>query len=228
MLSTINIRLFSNDQYVLDKVLYSNYYRVKRLNDSDVVLDIGAHAGFFAISASLLGSKKVYCYEPLPQNYEVLLKNTEHLSDRIKTSNISVFYDYGFVDFKLPVFNEEDKTFDFNNISLAQSGELFARCVSCPLEHLIDQHQEDKIKLLKISIGGGELQLLEKCSKFDKVENIVGETPEEDTSVFQKAIEHLKNHGFVHSWFSKNKEDSSRLFIFSKNESSQTFEMKEN
>ncbi len=227
MLSTLNIRLFSNDQYILDKVIYSNFYRIKKLEENDVIVDVGAHAGFFSVAARLSGSKKIYAYEPLPQNYEVLVKNTETLSDVVKTSNLAVFYSYGFVDFKNPVFDSENKIFDFSNVSLAQNGESFSRCICCSLEDLLTNLPEEKVKILKVSTGGGELQILSACQNYSKVENIVGETPEDDTSVIQKAIDHLKSQGFVNSWFSKDKEDGSRVFIFSKGDSEQTFKLKD-
>jgi FkbM family methyltransferase len=227
MLSTINVRLFSNDQYVLDKVVYSNFYRIKKLEEGDVVVDIGAHVGFFSLACMLSGSKRIYAYEPLPQNYEILVRNVETLSDKIKTNNLAAFFEYGFVDFRNPTFDDDTKSFDFCNVPLAQANESFSRCICCPLNNLLTELPEKNVRILKVSIGGGELQLLNGASKYDKVNNIVGETAEDDPAVFQKTIEHLKGHGFVNSWFSKDKEDGTRVFIFSKGDSNLTFKMKD-
>src|ERR1039457_3739787 len=75
----IAIRSFSDDSYFLDKVFYSNSYRIKGFKDKDkapIVVDIGAGPGFFAFTVLALGAKKVYSIEPFIENYKMLLKNT--------------------------------------------------------------------------------------------------------------------------------------------------------
>lgn len=47
------------------------------INDGDVVLDIGAHFGFFSFFAVANGASRVYAFEPNPDSYEVLKKNCE-------------------------------------------------------------------------------------------------------------------------------------------------------
>jgi len=46
---------------------------------NDVIMDIGANIGCFAVYAGLKGYKKLYCYEPEPTNFDLLKENTKHL-----------------------------------------------------------------------------------------------------------------------------------------------------
>ena len=79
MTPNIHIRSFTDDQYWLDKVFYSNSYRLKGSKDiqnGPIIVDIGAHCGFFTFTSLALGAKKVYAVEPFIENFKMLLKNT--------------------------------------------------------------------------------------------------------------------------------------------------------
>ena len=74
----LHVRSFSNDQEVLDKCFYENNYQLrghKEEKDRPIVVDIGAHAGYFTFCACAFGAKKIYCVEPYFPNFEMLLKN---------------------------------------------------------------------------------------------------------------------------------------------------------
>ena len=76
---------------VLPEVVSSDIYRfgfiepnvarsiIKFVSKNDVVIDVGAHFGFFTIlMAELVGSKgKVHSFEPIPSTFNVLKKNTD-------------------------------------------------------------------------------------------------------------------------------------------------------
>lgn len=46
-----------------------------KLQDSDIVADIGAYVGEYSMYASRQGVKKVYSYEPTPRTFKLLKKN---------------------------------------------------------------------------------------------------------------------------------------------------------
>jgi FkbM family methyltransferase len=46
-----------------------------QLREDDVVADIGAYVGEYALYAIRNGAKRVKCYEPTPSTYEILTKN---------------------------------------------------------------------------------------------------------------------------------------------------------
>ena len=59
----------------------------KYINSNSVVIEAGAHIGTHTLKLALL-SKKVYCFEPLTQSYELLKENIENnLIDNIILSN---------------------------------------------------------------------------------------------------------------------------------------------
>ena len=76
---------------VIPEVVSSDIYRfgfiepnvarsiIKFVSKNDVVIDVGAHFGFFTIlMAELVGSKgKVHSFEPIPSTFNVLKKNTD-------------------------------------------------------------------------------------------------------------------------------------------------------
>lgn len=47
----------------------------------DSVLDIGANVGLWTRWFSKIGSKKIDCFEPMPENFECLKANTENLEN---------------------------------------------------------------------------------------------------------------------------------------------------
>ena len=51
----------------------------------NIVIDLGAHIGVFSVYAALYGAEKVYAYEPLKENYDLLVKNiaVNNLQDKI-------------------------------------------------------------------------------------------------------------------------------------------------
>src|SRR4051812_7151995 len=55
----------------------------KHIKNNDVVMDIGANIGFYALIISeLVGSEgEVHCFEPDRTNFEHLKKNVRHLSN---------------------------------------------------------------------------------------------------------------------------------------------------
>ena len=76
---------------VIPEVVSSDIYRfgfiepnvarsiIKFVSKNDVVIDVGAHFGFFTIlMAELVGAKgKVHSFEPIPSTFNVLKKNTD-------------------------------------------------------------------------------------------------------------------------------------------------------
>ena len=76
MTPEIITRSFSNDNYVFDNVFFNNCYKLKGQKEKHpIVVDIGAHAGYFAFTALTLGARKVYSFEPYIDNFNLLLKN---------------------------------------------------------------------------------------------------------------------------------------------------------
>ena len=81
----IKIRVNSTDLMALTHVWMIQEYSNSGfdINDSDIVIDIGAHIGLFALFASQFCKQgKIFCFEPIKENYELLVENIN--SNKIK------------------------------------------------------------------------------------------------------------------------------------------------
>lgn len=68
------------DINTLWEVFSENVYKVSEdifSKDNGIAIDLGAHIGAFSILCASLGAKKVYAYEPNPENFDLLIKNIE-------------------------------------------------------------------------------------------------------------------------------------------------------
>jgi len=68
----------------------------------DVVFDVGAHFGFFSYYAVQNGAKEVYAFEPNPYVFEILKKNAELWSERIKPNQLALSSQNGEVVLFIP------------------------------------------------------------------------------------------------------------------------------
>lgn len=221
----LTIRVFTNDQYVLDKVFYNNFYRLKVLPENAIVVDVGAHVGYFTVASILKGASKVYAFEALSANFRYLAKNTEFFADKVQLNKSAVLFQNSLLTLAQPTFTEEGKFFDFNNIEIEPSKDVPSETVpSFTLDSALSTIEDDKIDLLKINLGNNEMEILNNSSKLDRVQNICGEMYNADTTVIHETIEHLKEQGFSKSWFAKSDEDT-EIFIFSRGDAAEMFDL---
>lgn len=134
-----------------------------------VIFDIGANVGQFANAILTLNpNAKVISFEPDPQVFELLQKNTKNLQN-IEGKNVGLSYEFG----KL--------TFYVNKLSLVSS---FVKPETGLLKELIVNvdtidniaKSYDKIDLLKIDVEGYELDVIKGCiTSFEKIKYIIVE-----------------------------------------------------
>ena len=82
---TIDRRLFR------DVVLRNEYDLPARFQPHDVILDIGAHIGSFALAALRRGAGAVYCWEADPDNFRLLENNLRPYAGRVFLSPHAVW-----------------------------------------------------------------------------------------------------------------------------------------
>src|SRR3989344_2723923 len=80
---------------ILNEIWNMNIYDplLKFVKDDSVIVDIGANIGVFSIKAAQAGScAKVFGYEPMPKNFELLKENISlnNLKDRVRVFNEAV------------------------------------------------------------------------------------------------------------------------------------------
>ncbi len=129
----------------------------KNVKKGDVVIDIGAHIGYYTlIAAKIVGKKgKVYAFEPDPKNFQLLKKNVaangyqnvilinQAVTDRNGISKFYLSIPSNTTDHRSYKFKDRIKTISVKSVTL----DSFFK-------------QTQKVNLIKIDIQGGELQAL--------------------------------------------------------------------
>lgn len=193
MTPTLTLRTFTNDQYVADKVFYSNSYRIKGFKSNfPTVMDIGAHAGYFTFAALALGAAHVHAIEPFLENYKILLKNTDFFSDKVTTYQIGVYPHNAVIKFNHPEISKETY-YDFSDLKMEQDGKGYS-VICVPLDYIFTNIVKEDIDILKLNIGYGEGEIL-RSSKFlkDKVKSICAEVPTDSSEL---VVSQLKFDGY--------------------------------
>ena len=125
----------------------------KEIHSGDVVLDIGAHIGYYTLQfANLVGSTgKVYAFEPEPKNFELLKKNVQiNKHDNVVLIQKIVSDKDGIVEFFISKFDSiGNKLFESNEAGSSIKIESTT----------LDEYFKDlkkKIDFIKMDIQGGE------------------------------------------------------------------------
>lgn len=229
MTPKLAIRTFSNDQYVLDKIFYSNFYKLKGFKDTErkpTVVDIGAHCGYFTFSALALGARKVYAFEPFTPNYKMLLQNVgDNPIGPVVPYQLGVYIAPLCLTFNYPQLTNSS-FFDFATIGIDANVDSVEFCKVCvlPLDTLLEHYIGEQVDILKINIGYAESHILSASNMLgERVANICGEinTDTEGQAKF-KAL--LVSKGFIDFEFSEViGEESKVLFHASKTSRKEMF-----
>jgi len=186
----LKLRTHSTDIQAFVNVWIIEEYNSKNFNirDDDVIIDIGAHIGLFSIYASqFCHTGKILAFEPIKENYDVLLENIR----LNRLSNISAF------NFAVSDKNSSLKIY-LNQLDNAAHtiygiGENFVEIDSTTLKEIIDS-KCDKVDLIKIDCEGAEYDILNSLPKdyFTRIEKICMEYHIIDNNLDQ--LKRLKSH----------------------------------
>lgn len=180
MTPTLKFRTFTNDQYILDKVFYSNCYRIKGFPENErkpVVLDLGAHCGYFTFTALSLGAKKVYAFEPFTPNYRILLENVGSTIGPVVPYQLGVYVAPVALTFGYPQLIDKSY-FDFSRVGSEMNMDSveFCKCCMLPLDTILEHYVGESVDLMKLSIGFGEIAIVAVSELIkDRVANLCGE-----------------------------------------------------
>ena len=163
---------------------YDINFLVKNLSEKPVIVDIGANAGYFSIlMLTKFLEAKLYCFEPIPANHQVLLKNLYNnlgSDDRIKIYECAVV---GKKVDKLSMYYTAKDSFSisasrFNNFD-HNKDPISVKTIT--LEEIVSSVKE-KVDLLKLDCEGGEYDIIYETSigTFDDVKQIVMEVHDLD------------------------------------------------
>lgn len=155
----------------------SNFYTPTQIDfqPNDIMIDIGAHVGMISILyAKLHPLITIYAYEPIPDNFALLLKNLElNNIKNVKTFNMAVTGDGRPIQMALHYDNTGAATQCYFNI---KSGDkIFSKIPSQTLDNIFNEHNIKLCKLLKIDCEGSEYEILFNTSKIKFIQNLIGE-----------------------------------------------------
>ncbi len=129
--------------------------------DSHIV-DAGANIGFYSlVSESFLGQQgMIYAFEPVPHNYNQLLKNIElSQSSNIKVFKKGLWNKTEVLEFSLDAEMENNAgSFTLGNVQNAREK---VKCEVTTLDSLVQEKQISKVDLIKMDIEGAELMAIE-------------------------------------------------------------------
>lgn len=194
---------------VLLKSEYKSEYYLPTGFSPKIILDIGANIGITSIYLiNKFPNAKIFSFEPLLENYDILKKNTENYK------NIKVFnFGLGKNNETLDIFLSDDSA-NFGGGSLfPEAGGTCNRKVKCEIRNIQDTLAELNIKaidLIKIDTEGAEFDILTSLSNkyLQDVKWITGEL--HGYKDFE-LLSYLQNFGFR---IGMKKQIDNRLFMF--------------
>jgi len=75
------IREGTTDRQAVDEMSSCDFYDLSRISEAKTVLDIGAHIGTFSVKAARkFSDARIYAFEPMDENYDLLLDNVKDLN----------------------------------------------------------------------------------------------------------------------------------------------------
>ena len=193
----IKIRVNSTDLMALTHVWMIQEYSNSGfdINDSDIVIDIGAHIGLFALFASQFCKQgKIFCFEPIKENYELLVENIN--SNKIK--NI--------IPFNFAVSKEADsvKIFlndDYSGHSMFLETNNFVIVKSKSLLDIFSENNIQECNFLKLDCEGAEYDIINSLPSdfLNKIKKSVIEYHLADThpKLLEQLIKKLRKCSFI-------------------------------
>lgn len=155
--ATFLARPNSLDALAIHEIWKSHSYDEVEIKKGDIVVDIGAHVGGYAVLAAKHGAD-VVAYEAEPQTYALLMKNLKmNNCESVKSYNIAVSSKNGQL-----IFYADNKDTILNSIYYyphsSSSKEIKVPSVS--LHELFVRNKLKRIDVLKIDVEGAEYDIL--------------------------------------------------------------------
>lgn len=156
------------------------------IKPKDVIIDVGSHIGLFALFvAQFCNQGKIYCFEPIKENFELLIDNLK----LNKIENVKIFNKAISADSRtIKIYRNEDEAAH----SMFRESTNYVEIESVSLKKVFDENKIEKCDLLKIDCEGAEYEIIESVPKeyFNKIKQIVIEYHFVDSKPYQ--IKNLK------------------------------------
>jgi FkbM family methyltransferase len=197
------------DAAVLAEAPNDEYHAADYVRDGDCVLDVGAYIGsFVAHVKDIAPGARVIALEPMPSNHERLRENVADLAvlEQIALAERSgplTMYDFG-----------SDASACHSRYSLGVSDATEVTVQADTLARVMERHQLEHLRLLKLDCQGAELEILpsvprdvleridyiamEVHRRIAKAGAMLGEVPGAERR-YHRMVRHLqRTHRLVH------------------------------
>ena len=196
----IKIRVNSTDLMALTHVWMIQEYSGDDfpISNDDVIIDVGAHIGLFALFASqFCKNGKIFCYEPIKENYKILIENIEmNQIQNIFPNNLAVTKETS----RVKIFLNDDQS----GHSMFIQNKNFVEVDSKSLSDIFIDNGIKECDFLKLDCEGAEYEIVESISSdlFTKINKTAIEYHMVDTKpeLLKQLINKLKQFSFsVHT-----------------------------
>ena len=196
----IKIRVNSTDLMALTHVWMIQEYSGDDfpISNDDVIIDVGAHIGLFALFASqFCKNGKIFCYEPIKENYKILIENIEmNQIQNIFPNNLAVTKETS----RVKIFLNDDQS----GHSMFIQNKNFVEVDSKSLSDIFIDNGIKECDFLKLDCEGAEYEIVESISSdlFTKINKTAIEYHMVDTKpeLLEQLINKLKQFSFsVHT-----------------------------
>lgn len=165
----------TSDEIVIDSILSGREYPIPTTVSPKVIFDIGANIGAAAIFfAHLFPDAKIYSFEPVKENFEILKKNTDRYQN-VKSFNFGLGSETSFRE----IFESSDPTnhggFSLHSLGVNMSKSQMVQIKSC--EEFFSENLIEPIDLIKIDTEGAEHSILTSfpTDRLKNIQYIIGE-----------------------------------------------------
>ena len=160
----------TQDWQAWQEVVRDNCYRLpKKFESADVIIDIGAHIGCFAIACLQRGASKVVCYEPDTDNFRLLLMNTAHMYGQAVCHNKAVWHRD---DEQLYLTRDMDG-YSAMHHTMYDAGRGGIAVPSVAFDDIMRPY--DSVRLVKLDCEGAEVPIIGMSTLLARAQEIVGE-----------------------------------------------------
>ena len=167
-----HLRLPSTDVPTYCEVFLRRDYAFEAQRAPQVIVDAGANIGLSAIFfANLFPDARIYALEPEPSNFQMLLKNVAPY-EQITALNVALWNENKLISLVDPGLGE----WGFMTEDAAHGALERGLVQALTLDRLIQDHQLDRIDLLKLDVEGAEREVFSDPGAWiDRVDAMIVE-----------------------------------------------------
>jgi FkbM family methyltransferase len=153
--------------YTFKEIFYDKIYHneVVKIEENDIVVDIGANVGFFAVYSRQFNPKKIICLEPDIKNYMTLLENTKNL-ENVSCYNLAISDENGIMPFCYSYLISACSHLKKFNEIIGKNINLETNVLTIDVEKLFDLFNLPYIDYLKLDCEGAEQDIFKTIKDY--------------------------------------------------------------